>query len=346
MITSPKDVTEECELARQAVYEWNALHAYSKKIVLDPTGWKTHSAPLMGGRPQEIINKQVLEHADLLIGIFWTRIGTSTGQEDSGTVEEIKRHVAAGKPAMLYFSKCPAVPDTIDPQQYEKLQEFKSYCKMEGLFNEFGSVGEFKENFARHLVHTINDNDYLKRTASEFAKQTQGGQAGTAVPLELSAEAKVLLLESVQDHDGHILKMRDRGGVTILTNGKNMVEAQDARTVARWEGAIRQLCKGGLLEGRGDKGQVFAVTDEGYVLAETLKTPDDDLEFEKRSGTLISKGSRTRYCHKCYKSTPSKRVELREEDIGWKCAVCDKFYPNPDYKRPERTKNRYNPLSF
>jgi len=344
MIASPSDVTEECELARQAVYEWNDQHAYSKRIVLAPTGWKTHSAPLMGKHPQRIINEQVLEHADLLIGIFWTRIGTSTGREDSGTVEEIKRHVAAGKPAMLYFSKRPAELDKTDRQQYEKLRDFKTYCQREGLFNEFRSTSEFKENFAKHLVLTINDNDYLKEAASTFAKQVQGGQADMAAPLQLSVEAKSLLVEAVQDTDGRIIRMKLRGGLMVQTNGKNMVEAQDARTVARWDGAIKELCERRLLEDCSYKGEVFAVTSEGYKFADMLNATGNDLEFEKRSGTLVSKLSGARFCHKCYNSTPSKRVELHESAPGWRCALCDRFYSNPDYNRPERTQNDNNLL--
>jgi hypothetical protein len=32
----------------------------------------------MGDEPQKIINKRILKDADLLVGIFWTRLGTPT----------------------------------------------------------------------------------------------------------------------------------------------------------------------------------------------------------------------------------------------------------------------------
>ena len=60
--------------------------------------------PAMGDRPQAIINKQVLANCDLLVAVFWTRIGSPTGVAVSGTVEEIQEHLNAGKPAMIYFS--------------------------------------------------------------------------------------------------------------------------------------------------------------------------------------------------------------------------------------------------
>jgi hypothetical protein len=62
-----------------------------------PVGWEMHSAPDLAGRPQELINDRVLKDCDLLGGIFWTRLGTPTGESASGTVEEIKEHLAAGK---------------------------------------------------------------------------------------------------------------------------------------------------------------------------------------------------------------------------------------------------------
>ena len=65
-------------------------------------------APEMGDEPQTIINKRILEDADFLVGIFWTRLGTPTASYASGAVEEIEEHLAAGKPAMLYFSAAPA----------------------------------------------------------------------------------------------------------------------------------------------------------------------------------------------------------------------------------------------
>ncbi len=58
-----------------------------------------------GDRPQGIINNQVVRNCDMLIGAFWTRLGSPTGVEESGTVEEIKWFLKQQKPVMLYYSK-------------------------------------------------------------------------------------------------------------------------------------------------------------------------------------------------------------------------------------------------
>jgi hypothetical protein len=125
MIASPSDVEQERAIARKVIHKWNDLHSEEKEIVLLPIGWETHSHPESGDRPQSILNKQILENADLLIGIFWTRIGTPTDEAESGTIEEIEKHIKVDKPAMLYFSNKAIDPNKIDNEQYEKVKAFK-----------------------------------------------------------------------------------------------------------------------------------------------------------------------------------------------------------------------------
>src|SRR6202012_1933626 len=115
----------------------------------------------MGGHPQQILNEQILSKADLLVGVFWTRVGTKTPQYESGSIEEIERHIAAGKPAMLYFSNSPVHPDSVDPVQYERLKGFKSSCVTRGLFSSYDSLTEFRDQFFRHLQLKINDDPFF-----------------------------------------------------------------------------------------------------------------------------------------------------------------------------------------
>jgi hypothetical protein len=125
MIASPSDVGPEREAVRNLIHEWNAIHSEKEDIVLLPVGWESHSSPTMGDRPQAIINKQVLADCDLLIAVFWTRLGSPPGKAHSGTVEEIEEHLQAGKPAMIYFSAAPVVPESVDRQQYERCSSSK-----------------------------------------------------------------------------------------------------------------------------------------------------------------------------------------------------------------------------
>lgn len=70
MIASPGDVASERSIIRDVIYEWNAVHSQSRNFVLMPIGWESHSSPEMSGTAQEIINNQVLEKCDLLVGVF------------------------------------------------------------------------------------------------------------------------------------------------------------------------------------------------------------------------------------------------------------------------------------
>src|ERR1700722_16239806 len=93
LVASPGDVGEERNVIPEITNEWNAVNASGAEVVLMPVKWETHSAPLLGGRPQAIINEQLVKDCDMLVGVFWTRIGTNTGVSVSGTAEEIEQFV-------------------------------------------------------------------------------------------------------------------------------------------------------------------------------------------------------------------------------------------------------------
>src|SRR2546423_9192055 len=76
MIASPGDVPTERQIIHTCLHDWNALHAEAERMVLLPLSWQTHSTPSMEGRAQAVINRQVLDKGDLLIAVFWTRLGT------------------------------------------------------------------------------------------------------------------------------------------------------------------------------------------------------------------------------------------------------------------------------
>lgn len=275
MIASPSDVVNECKVARDVIHEWNTIHAEDKSIVLMPIGWETHSSPSMSDRPQEIINQQVLKKADLLVAIFWTRSGSPTGKSPSGTIEEIEEHISAGKPAMIYFSSSPVRLDSVDEQQYIALREFHDQCKERGLIVEYDLISDFREKFTRQLAHTVIDK-FTPSDSSEAELQSADTIPGNiaaarkaAIP-ELSDFARQLLLEASQDQHGQILKTITSSGFFVQTNGKNLAARPDARTEAKWEGALRQLVENGLIDG-GPRGEIFTVTDRGYEIADIIR---------------------------------------------------------------------------
>lgn len=277
MIASPSDVARERNLAREIIHNWNDVNAFDKGIVLLPVSWETHSAPKMGDRPQEIINKQVLESSDLLIGIFWTRLGTPTGKAVSGTVEEIEKHIASGKTAMLYFSNAPVVPDSIDQDQYKALKQFKQeiFNKANGLIEMYDTIELFQDKLSRQLGIIINTEDYFKKKRNstidtEDLDSRQKTYSEFAIVGELTKEAKELLKRTSQDPNGQVMNVSYIGGFDIETNGYKLNNDNGPRTYAAWEKAFDQLLFNNLLDERGTQGTIYALTMEGYKIADYL----------------------------------------------------------------------------
>ncbi len=276
MIASPSDVLRERQIAREVVNQWNIIHSKDKQAVLLPVMWETHASPTMGQRAQEIINKEVLENCDLLIGIFWTRIGTPTGSSKSGTVEEIQRHIQAGKPAMLYFSEAPVIPDSVDPEQYRQLKDFKKECEQKGLIETFESAQDFEKKFTHQLSLRVAQDDYLQSVLGSTGEPSMtesiiSQPKLTGIP-PLSKEAQELLIEACNDPHGAILVVRFIGGMFVQTTDKQFGDGHDRRSQAIWEGAVHELERAGLLVDRGYKGEHYELTREGYDVADLLKT--------------------------------------------------------------------------
>jgi hypothetical protein len=155
MIASPSDLMEERQAATDAINEWNAQHAVAESVVLLPVKWETHATPQTGVRAQEAINVQLVNESDILIGMFWTKIGTNTGIGESGTVEEIDRFVAAGKPALLYFSSRPIDPNKIDLNQFKRLRTFKAITYKNALTGTFSTVDGLRNALVRDLMREV-----------------------------------------------------------------------------------------------------------------------------------------------------------------------------------------------
>lgn len=175
LIASPGDTEDERSVIPDVINDWNATSAEKEKIILMPVKWETHSVPALGNRPQEIINRQIVKDADLLVGIFWTRIGTQTGKYVSGTVEEIEQFVNKNKPVMLYFSEAPISPVRIDIEQFTVLKSFRENMRLRGLTESYSDLIDFRNKFTRQLNIQLNNlfngmNSNLKSQGGELSK--------------------------------------------------------------------------------------------------------------------------------------------------------------------------------
>ena len=155
LIASPSDVRDEREVIAKAIHDWNARNAEEKGMVVLPVGWETHTAPETGRRPQAIINDQIVDKCDMLIGVFWTRLGTDTGEATSGTLEEIERLSNEEKPCLVYFSEAPARPAEIDLDQLKAVRDFRKELQETALVETYASLVEFQDKLTRQLDHHI-----------------------------------------------------------------------------------------------------------------------------------------------------------------------------------------------
>jgi hypothetical protein len=269
MVASPSDVPQERVIVRDVIAEWNAIHAKDRKTVLMPLGWETHATPELGDRPQAIINGQLLKDADLLVAMFWTRIGSPTGVAKSGTVEEIEEHIATDKPAMIYFSSAPVRPESIDEKQYSALKEFRESLRERGLFEQYETLGEFRSKFTRQLAQKIISSF---PTTAEPVADNSAIDSPHVVPVPiptLGDSARELLVEASKDRQGAIMSLQTMEGSHVQTNGRDFIRG-GARAEAQWRSAVAELDRLGLIEDRAGKNEVFFVTDEGYRVAELL----------------------------------------------------------------------------
>lgn len=166
-IASPDDVKDEREIVRSVIMRWNAINAESRHIVLLPVGWETHAAPETGKSAQEYINEEVLDKCDILIGIFWTKLGSPTKIAKSGTVEEIQRHISERKLAMLYFST-KEIPINVDLKQLKMVRDFKKEIKNKSLYGEFSDRYDLESKLYNHLEIKISEGRFRSTWDSDI----------------------------------------------------------------------------------------------------------------------------------------------------------------------------------
>jgi len=265
-IASPGDLSDERAIARQVILDWNNIHSESRQIILLPVGWEHNVFPSMGDRPQAIINQQQLDSADILVGIFWTRIGTPTGKAASGTVEEIEQHIEARKDTLLYFSKRPIEPGRLDPEQFKAVEQLRQEYQANGLTYEFHSPAQFKQDFQNHLAMVLNQDHYSDPTKPPIYSDL----ASAPAPVSLSDDAKELLLESVKDMAGQIVRFGSFGGGTLSTNDREFLTDNSPRTMARWDGALEELIDLDFVSRPGSDAEIYSITRKGYAFADRL----------------------------------------------------------------------------
>ena len=158
-VASPSDVSDERDRLDTIVHEVNSAHARRTGVRLELLRWERDVSPAVGKDPQAVVNDQIPQDYDIFVGILWNRLGSPTSRADSGTVEEYEmakeRHDKDPDSVrlMLYFKDSP--PPTMEgfePDQYKKVQEFRSRVGNEAIYRGFFAVDDFANSIRLDLT--------------------------------------------------------------------------------------------------------------------------------------------------------------------------------------------------
>ena len=145
------------------VDELNRRVAPSRGYRLSLWRWETDARPgLHPEGPQGLIDERMeIEHADIVVGIFWKRFGTPTSEARSGTEHELRKAWAAfgrnHRPdVMVYFSQKPAAPQTsAELEQWRRVLEFREEMPFQQLWWSYKTLNEFERLVRGHLEDVI-----------------------------------------------------------------------------------------------------------------------------------------------------------------------------------------------
>jgi anti-sigma regulatory factor (Ser/Thr protein kinase) len=240
-VASPSDTHAERRAMRGIVEELNLGVADSRGIVLELVEWETHSWPGVGLDAQDVINHQI-DVPDIVIGIFWKRLGTETGRAASGTVEEIENALslrAAGHSieVLVYFNEQNFFPRADDLEQVARVLQFRGQLQGRGLLtSSYEGLEDFKTKVRVHLTQIVRrwpvDRRHLavtsKGTRAAGGKTASGGSSWRSLATEgrlsvrisslLGGEAYALtgaVAEAMQEKGFRALA-RERVTVTIM----------------------------------------------------------------------------------------------------------------------------------
>lgn len=171
LVSCPSDVMEYVQKIENEVHSFNNFFGHSNNIVVRTRHWSRDAYSEFGKHPQELLNTQIVDSSDLVIGIFWTRFGNPTEGYGSGTEEEIERMISMGKQVFLYFLDKPIIPSVFNPEQYEKVQDFMKRHKDKGIFfkvsDEKDLVIKFRENLELYFDGIVKGSEFKKSTGSK-----------------------------------------------------------------------------------------------------------------------------------------------------------------------------------
>lgn len=187
VLSCPGDVIKEKEIIQNTIDYFNKTTGEKLGIVLMLKHWSTDSYSQSGAPAQEILNRQFIEDADMIIGILANRMGTPTKLYKSGTSEEIQEAIEHEKQVFLYFSNVPVNPNDVDLDQKKLVNKFREKVQEEELayYKQYESYEDFGKIILSDLtlyflnkdrVHWLGGYSSTKKTSNLVVKSVDGGK--------------------------------------------------------------------------------------------------------------------------------------------------------------------------
>jgi hypothetical protein len=155
LIASPGDTADARNVVEQTILSWNRDRTYAERVILLPVRWETDSVPEMGSDGQSIVNRQLVDSADIVVALFHSRLGAPTPRAESGTAEEIDRAAERGVPVHVYFAEMP-FPYGVDPDELKRLQAFRETIQHHGLLGRYVSADDLAAKVRTALERDVS----------------------------------------------------------------------------------------------------------------------------------------------------------------------------------------------
>lgn len=203
-IACPNDIIDEKKRIKLITEEINKTSGKQNSFSLELLNWDMDTYTQIGSDAQDVINLQIDNQYDILIGILWKKIGTPTKRGKSGTIEEINRAISNIEKEQLIFFKTTSVPiNEIDTEQLSKVNTYKKELSQRGvLYKEYSSSEIFEQLIRINLTNLIIDQ--LLNSKNELPIYNKSDKYNDIINLITEVENKDIITLDID-----ILKLTD-----------------------------------------------------------------------------------------------------------------------------------------
>lgn len=168
LISRPNDANEEAKIARECIELTNSIYSDESEVFLNPIDWTNNSYADSGDQPQALLNKQLVDKADIVIAIFKERYGTPTKEYESGTEEEILLALEEGKRVMLYCLSSKGKSSLGSNEQWEKIENLKERVRAKVLYKEYDDIESLRKILNHDFGRLVFELENLSKTSADI----------------------------------------------------------------------------------------------------------------------------------------------------------------------------------